>query len=57
MKVDLLGLKPCLEDHDKPVTVAFMIIDILENAEYSKEEIQEFAAFITKYYTEKRFQP
>ena len=49
MSVDLLGLKPCLEDHCNPSTVAFTLLDILEAAKYSRAEIVEVAAFMAEY--------
>ena len=49
MEIELLGLKPCLQDHCNPSTVAFTLLDILETAEYSRDEIREIAAFMAEY--------
>lgn len=44
MKVDLLGVRESLEEHCRPGQIAFMLFELLESADYSRDEIRDVVA-------------
>lgn len=49
MYIELHKLKPCLEEHCAPGVIACHILNIMGQAEYSREEIRAVAQKLQEY--------